>query len=141
MAQWEETLGAILNDPQAMSRIMSLAHSLGEPGQGQDADQPPAAPAEAPPPVEDAAGPASEQGSPEAAPPPELDPRLLAAGMRALAVWRDPDDPRAALLRALRPFLAQERQGKLDKAIRIVRLSRTVRAALDGLRGGVEGDV
>ena len=138
MGQWEDKLGAILNNPQAMSQIMSIAQSLG----GQDAGAQQAAPDAAPDPVAPA----------EAAPPAEpvqdsplsgldLDPRLMEAGMRALSVWNNPDDPRAALLQALRPFIKSERQAKLDRAIRVVRLSRAVRSALDGLQGGVRADV
>ena len=37
MGQWEEKLGAILNNPQAMGQIMSLAQSLGGQGETQDA--------------------------------------------------------------------------------------------------------
>ena len=137
MGQWEEKLGAILNNPQAMSQIMSLAQSLGGQGESQSV---PDAPAEAP--QGDGTGP---DWTPVADDPPapdlNLDPRLMEAGMRALSVWNDPDDPRANLLRALRPFFKEERLGKLDRAIRVVRLSKTVRAALDALQGGVRGDV
>lgn len=132
MGQWEEKLGAILNDPQAMSQIMSIAQSLGgEPSQAsQDAGepvQPPEHAAEAPSDVQ-------ESG-------PDLDPRVMAAGLRALSVWNDPEDGRAALLQALRPFVKEERRSKVDRAIRIVRLSKAVRAALDGLQGGGMADV
>ena len=133
MGQWEDKLGAILNDPQAMSQIMSLARSLNG-GQGQgDPDQsapeqPEPAPVQAEPQPElsEAAG--------------ELDPRFMAAGMRALAAWQDQSDSRTELLRALRPFVRESRQVKVDKAIRVAKLSRVVRAALDGLQGG-EADV
>ena len=125
MGQWEEKLGAILNDPQAMGQIMSLAQSLGGQGPSEtDADKAPAEHTEAP-----------------STPDLDLDPRLMEAGMRALSAWKDPDDPRAALLGALRPFLKEERQGKLDRAIHITRLSKAVRAALDGVQGGGKGDV
>lgn len=123
MAQWEEKLGAILNDPQAMSRIMSIAQSLDG---GKSAPEPEAAPE--PPPA-----PADQTG-------PELDPRLMAMGMQVLSAWQAPDDSRTALLQALRPFLKTERHAKLDKAVRITKLSRVVRAALDTWRGD-EGDV
>ena len=134
MGQWEDKLGAILNNPQAMSQIMSLAQSLGgQDGAGPGADEPTEA---APQPTQAAQAP---QDSP--APGLDLDPRLMEAGMRALSVWKDPDDPRAALLRALGPFMKEDRQAKLDRAIRIARLSKAVRAALDGLQGGVRADV
>lgn len=137
MGQWEEKLGAILNDPQAMSQIMSIAQSLGGgPGQpSQDVQEPAEPAAEAPTePLQDTQEAMADTG-------PELDPRVMAAGLRALSVWQDPEDGRAALLQALRPFVKEERQSKVDRAIRIVRLSKAVRAALDGLQGGVRADV
>ena len=140
MGQWEDKLGAILNNPQAMSQIMSLAQSLGGQGESQSPPDTQAAPSEAP--QGDATGqdwtPVSDDSP---TPNLELDPRLMEAGMRALSVWQNPDDPRAALLHALRPFLKEERQAKLDRAIHITRLSKAVRSALEGLQGGGKGDV
>lgn len=137
MGQWEEKLGAILNDPQAMSQIMSIAQSIGGgPGQpGQDTQEP------APPPIQAPAEPAPDDQAPDPDAAPGLDPKVMAAGLRALSVWQDPEDDRAALLQALRPFMKEERQSKVDRAIRIVRLSKAVRAALDGLQGGGMADV
>lgn len=134
MGQWEEKLGAILNNPQAMSQIMSIAQSLGgDQGPGSDQDeQPPVQPQE--PQIEPSPTPAEDA--------PALDPRVMAAGLRALSVWQGPADPRSALLQALRPFVREERQVKVDKAIRIVRMSKAVRAALEGLQeGGARADV
>ncbi len=133
MAQWEEKLGAILNDPQAMSKIMAIAQSLDGGKEGTQSapasDQAPA-PDPAPEPEPTAQAPAGL----------DLDPRLMAAGMQALAAWQGPDDSRTALLQALRPFVKPERHGKLDKAVRVTKLSRVIRAALDTFKGG-EGDV
>lgn len=141
MGQWEEKLGAILNDPQAMSQIMSIAQSIGGgPGQPDQATQEPA-----PPPVQGPDQPTApsqeSEVKAETDAAPGLDPKVMAAGLRALSVWQDPEDDRAALLQALRPFMKEERQSKVDRAIRIVRLSKAVRAALDGLQGGGMADV
>lgn len=139
MAQWEEKLGAILNNPQAMSQIMSIAQSLDG---GQSAQENPGAPspAQAASAAPDAQAPAAEAVSPPAPEPPvpglDLDPRLMEVGMRALAAYQDQDNSRGALLQALRPFVKEERQSKIDKAVQITRMSKVVRAALDGLRGG-----
>ncbi len=127
MGQWEDKLGAILNNPQAMDQIMALAQSLGG-GQEETAQEVPMEPAAQLPPA-----PAQES--------PALDPRLMAAGMRALAAWQDPEDPRAALLQALRPLVGEARRGKVDKAIRAARLSKAIGAALRGLREEGEADV
>lgn len=120
---WGEKLGAILNNPQAMSQILSIAQSLNHPASPEtpQAESPPQ-PEPSPP--------------PEAPPAPEIDPRLLSAGLRALECYRDPNDPRAALLNALRPFLKPSRAAQLDKAIQIAKLSKMARAALGSLKGG-----
>lgn len=126
---WGEKLGAILNNPQAMSQILSIAQSLNHPA------SPPASSPDAPPQTESPPQP-EPPSPPEAAPAPEIDPRLLSAGLRALECYRDPNDPRAALLNALRPFLKSSRSAQLDKAIQIAKLSKMARAALGSLKGG-----
>lgn len=134
MAQFEEKLSAILNDPQTMGRILSIAQSLdGSKGQSQEPQAP-----SAPEAVPAEAAPAEVIQPDPDLPSLDLDPRLMAAGMQALAAWQGPEDSRTALLQSLRPFLKPERHGKLDKALRITRLSKVVRAALDGLKGGQE---
>ena len=125
MAQWEDKLGAILNNPQAMSQIMSIAQSLDGAQDSQGAPDAQAVPAE---PVSPPAAESADTGL-------ELDPKLMEVGMRALAAYRDPNNDRAALLQALRPFVKESRYGKLDKAVQIARLSKVVRAALDGWKG------
>lgn len=133
MAEWEEKLGAILNDPQAMSRIMSLAQSLNGGEQSPEALPPAETAPDAPPAAE--VLPESD-GEPLSALAGELDPRLMEVGMRALAAYRDPDNHQAALLQALRPFVKPQRYAKVDKAVRIARLSKVIRAALDTFKGG-----
>ena len=129
MAQFEEKLGAILNDPQTMSRILSIAQSLD--GDKSEAEQEPATES-----VVEAVTEPTETAGPGL----DVDPRLMAAGMQALSAWQGPDDSRTALLQSLRPFVGPERCGKLDKAVRITKLSKVVRAALDTLKGD-QGDV
>lgn len=129
MAEFEDKLGAILNDPQAMQQIMSLARSLG--GGASSPSLPPeqAQTAEFEP-VTDDASPLSGLN---------LDPRLLEVGMKAISAYQDPSNEKAALLLALRPFVKEERYKKVDKAVQIARISKAIRAALDGLKGGEEG--
>lgn len=131
MGELEEKLNAILGDSQAMSQIMALAQSLGksDPKEGEEASS---APPSDPPPA------------PEAEPGEDLlggiDPQMLDLGMRLLGEYQRQDEKGAALIQALRPFLREERQAKLDKAVRIAKLSRVARVALRSLGGG-EGHV
>ena len=64
----------------------------------------------------------------------DLDPRLLRTALGVLAAYRGEDDRKTALLNALRPYLKPERWDKVDQAIRIARLSRVIRTALQLLR-------
>ncbi|MBU5434530.1 hypothetical protein [Pseudoflavonifractor sp. MSJ-37] len=147
MAGFEEQLNAILGDPQAMSQIVSMARSLTGGGSSGPAGTP-----EPPPPPPEGFEPV--EPPPPAAPPPELselrglleglsggadgplsllgglDPALVERALRILSGYRAGDDRKAALLTALKPFLKEERQAKIDRAVAIARLSRLVRAAL-----------
>lgn len=144
MAEFEEKLGSILNNPQAMAQIMALAQSLGG-GSASQTGSPPAPRSPLP-------GPEVQEAefvpvtAPEAAPdaPEEpfagldLDPRLLSLGMRALGAYRDQSDDKARLLQALRPFVQEKRYGKIDQAVQIARISKAIRAVLDGLKGDAD---
>lgn len=68
-----------------------------------------------------------------------VDPKLMAAAMRALEAYRDPHNRQAALLGALKPFLKPQRQAKVEKAVQIAKLSKMVRSALEGWKGGEGG--
>lgn len=59
----------------------------------------------------------------------DLDPALVQKGLRLFSEYSAADDQRAALLSALKPFLKEERQAKVEKAVRLARLSRVVRTA------------
>lgn len=134
---FSEKLNAILADPDAMGKILSLAQSLeGESAAGEQ---------------EDKGQEETDRSGEPAAPSPDLsgllsaftggeslDPRLLKLGGRLLSEWSRPDDRRTALLAALRPYVKPERYAKVDRAIRIAKLSRLIRAALSALREGGE---
>ena len=102
-------LGAILNDPQSMERIRSLAASLGL----GDSPPAPAPPAPAPTPT-------------PAIPFQGMDPNLLQTVSRRMPLFsrlRQEDDS-TRLLHALRPLLSPARQKKIDEAVRILQLMR-----------------
>lgn len=126
MAGFEEQLNSILGNQEAMSQIMALAQSLsGE--QSSDPAQQPAAPEGEPP--------ALQAGPDLSALLGQVDPQMLQKGMEIIRQVQSTDDRNAALLSALRPFLREERQARLDRAMRIARTARLVRAAMAVLRG------
>lgn len=124
MGGFEEKLESILNNPQAMSQIMSLAQSLGD----GPSDHVEPTPSEPPPP------PPSSSGF-------QLDPRLLTGIASLLSQCNNDDDQRIALLNALKPFVKEQRYAKIDKAIQIAKLSRMARMALEMFRSEEEDHV
>lgn len=138
MAEFEEKLNAILGNQEAMGQIMALARSLSG---GQEAASSGAQAGNA------QAGSAREPEGEGAAPPQapdlsallgEADPAMLQMGMRVVRELQGDDDRNAALLRALRPFLREERRARLDRALQIARMTRLIRAALGAVGGREE---
>ena len=121
MAELEETLNAILSDPQAMEQILSAARTLS----GQEPAGPDGKAEENAPTGGNAEGTGdllSALG--------QLDPRWVNLGVRLLGEYSRTDDKKAALLEALKPFLKPERRARVDQAARLARLSRVAGAAL-----------
>ena len=133
MAELEEKLNAILGDQEAMGKIMALARSLSG-GQGE------AAPEGAGPP----------EGNREGENPPpdpdwgdllgQVDPETLRRGLAIVRQVREGEDRSAALLSALRPFVREDRRGRLDRAMELTRTARLIRAVLGAVgKGAREG--
>lgn len=120
MAELEEKLNAILNDPQAMGQILTVAKALS----GQDEEN--GASIETDVPADSSSDPLSALG--------QLDPKLVQLGMRLLSDYSMGDDRKTALLEALKPFLRPERQAKVDQAVRIARLTKVIRTAFQFFR-------
>lgn len=111
MADWQEQLNTILSDPEAMTRIASLAQSLS------------GASPEAPPPPPPDAAPDAEGGAAVASALKGLDPELLRRALPLLQQLNRPESGEAAaFLRALRPFLSEKRRGKVERAAQLARL-------------------
>lgn len=170
MENFEEKLNHLLNDEAAMGQIMSLARSISGGGgqdrqtESQDADWQPVEPEK----TETVAVDAPAQDDKEESAPDweavlgmlsslsggqsgdalssggsllkDVDPKLLQLGMRVLSEYNRQDDSKAALLNALRPFVREKRYAKIDQAIRIARLSRVIRVAIDALKESRQGE-
>lgn len=138
MSEFEDKLGSILGNQEAMAQIMALAQSLGG---GQDSAPTQSEPS--PPPVPAAVLPQSELpdlggmlgmlG--------DLDPALIQTGMKLFSEFSSGEDEKTALLLALKPFLKEERYAKVDRAVQIARLSRVIRVAFQLFRGRGANDV
>lgn len=97
MSELEEKIGAVLNNPQLMQQILSMAQSM-----GQQSPQPPV--------------PVREESLPG------LDPGLIQR-LAGMAGHNQIDGNQQALLNALCPYLSRDRVGKLERAMRAARLA------------------
>ena len=97
MDNMEDKLGAILGNPQMMQQIMSMAQSLGKAEESKTPKQ-------------------------ESAMMPDIDPARLQQMMQ-LVGQTGIDREQQALLKALGPFLTQQRIGKLERAMRAAKLA------------------
>lgn len=133
MAELEEKLNAILGDQEAMGKIMALARSLSG-GQGGPAAE------EAGPSAGVKEEPAAPRTSDLDALLGQMDPEMLRKGLDIVRQVREGEDRSAALLQALRPFVREDRQGRLDRAVELTRTARLIRAILGaGGKGAREG--
>ena len=96
MDDLSEKLSGILSDPDAMRDIAALASQLGVDAPGVHKEPPK---------------------------PPDDTAALLSGLMPALSSLKQEDDT-TRLLEAMRPFLSEERQRKLDKAKRLIRVMK-----------------
>ncbi len=110
---FEDKLNQILSDPDSMAKIMSLAQSL---GREQNAPSPPPAP-------------------PKPQPPPPPDDAFVKGILRLMQQAQHTDKRQEALLCALKPYLAPERQAKIDEALRIAKLSQLAGLAFKNYGG------
>lgn len=124
MAEFEEKLSSILENPQAMGQIMQLAQSLGgtdeekntQPQmQTNDGGESPFAFLEGMGDISSLLG--------------NIDPAMIQEGMRLLGAVNQGEDSSANLLYALRPYIKEEKRHKIEKAVKIARLSRILRIA------------
>ena len=108
MAEIEDKISAVLNNPQLMQQIMTMAQSL---GQQTQAPEQPAQPK-------------------EPAAPPLLDPAMLQK-LSGLAASAGTDNQQKALLSALGPYLSRDRVQRLERAMRAAKMAKMASAFLN----------
>ena len=118
MSDFDDKLNALLSDPDRMAQIMQLAQTLSG-GNTAEVPPPPAAESTAAPPPKPPTDNffSSLSGS--------LDPKLL---LRLMPLVQELDSENSsdarALLYALRPYLKQERQDRIERALQLAKLLR-----------------
>ena len=112
MAELDEKLNTLLSDPNSMAQIMQMAQQLSVTMGGGTDNAPPA---QQPPPP---------PAAPPAALPPlgGLDPQVLARFLPLLQEYSRSNSQTMQLLYALRPFLKENKQDKVERAARLARL-------------------
>lgn len=133
MAEFDDKLNSILSNPDAMSQIMQLAQSLSG---GSGAEQQ-AAPAPSPPPPRQAPpAPPAGGGDLLSSLTGGMDPGLLARLLPVIQELGSQHDSNARqLLYALRPYLKEERQEKVERALQLARLFHLGKKFLSGWEG------
>ena len=110
MSELDEKLNALLSDPGSMAQIMQLAQQLSG-SMGGDTAQTVAA-----------ASPAASPSPPPPAPLGGLDPQTIARYLPLLQELTRDTSQTTQLLYALRPFLKDGKQNKVERAARLARL-------------------
>lgn len=112
MAELDEKLNTLLSNPNSMAQIMQMAQQLSVTMGGGTDNAPPA---QQPPPP---------PAAPPAALPPlgGLDPQVLARFLPLLQEYSRSNSQTMQLLYALRPFLKESKQDKVERAARLARL-------------------
>ncbi len=120
MSEFEDRLNSLLSSPEQMSRIMEFAQSFKN-SRSDDT----AAPKHEPSPHSSAAPNLSA-----------LDPKLLGILSRVMGEYSKGGGEKAELIRSMKPFLKNDKQQRLDKALEITKLAHIARIALGEYKGG-----
>ena len=107
MSEMEDKITAVLNNPQLMQQIMTMAQSLGQQSSPPEAQAP----------------------QKEVSSPPSFAPALLQK-LSGLATSAGTDNQQQALLSALGPYLSRDRVHRLEKAMRAAKMAKMASAFL-----------
>lgn len=117
MSELEEKLGAILNNPQMMQQIMSMAQVMSTQASPQNPEPP------------------SNANSVSTSTPSNLDPRMLES-LAKIAMQGNVDQNQITLLHALSPYLSHNKISKLERAMHASRMAGAASAFLNA--GGLQ---
>lgn len=118
MSEMEEKLGQILSNPQMMQQIMSLAQAMNASQPQKQEPTPPPQPLQ-----------------PTVPAIPDIDPNLLRS-LSSMTRQGGIDQNQQALLKALSPYLSQNRVNKLERAMRAAKMAGLASAFLNS--GGLQ---
>lgn len=132
MSEFDEKLNALLSDPDRMAQIMQMAQTLS----GASTQSQPPPPSSPPPPSPPPQASSASSGDLLSSLTGGLDPKLL---MRLLPVIQelssDSNSSARTLLYALRPYLKQERQARVERALQLAKLLHIGKKLFAGWEG------
>lgn len=108
MEEMEEKLGAILNNPQLMQQVMTMAQSLNQSPSQQTEKE-------------------SQKHNDQNSFPPDIDLSMMQK-LSGIAGQSGIDREQKALLNALGPYLSRQRVEKLERAMRAAKMARMASA-------------
>ena len=111
MSDLEDKLNSLLSDPAGMAQVVQLAQQLSGSMGSQPPQPPPSPPPESPP---NAGGAGSLLGG--------LDMQTIARFLPMLQALTADQSHSTQLLNALKPYLKEEKQAKVERAARLARL-------------------
>ena len=111
MSELEDKLNSLLSDPAGMAQVVQLAQQLSGSMGSQPPQPPPSPPPESPP---NAGGVGSLLGG--------LDMQTIARSLPMLQALTADQSHSTQLLNALKPYLKEEKQAKVERAARLARL-------------------
>jgi len=124
LSELDEKLNEILGNQEMMGQIMTLARSLsGEMGTTESPEE--------------------QRRTSEGEPTSflnALDPEMVRSGMELLKQCQGKSDRTVVLLQSLRPFLREERQRKLDQALKLAPMLRMFRMVMGTTQMKGDGD-
>ena len=127
MSEFEDKLNSLLSAPAGMAQVVQLAQQLSGSLGGGESTVPPSSPP--PTPQADAPGPGGLPGG--------LDPKLIARFLPLLQAYSRDQSNTMQLLTALRPYLKEEKQGKIQRAARLARLICVGKQFFKDWEGGI----
>ena len=133
MAEFDDKLNSILGNPDAMSQLMQLAQSLSGSGPEPSSAPPPPPPQQTAAPTPTGGGDLFSSLSSLAG---GMDPKFLSRLLPLIQELGGQRDSNArALLYALRPYLKEEKQDKVERALQLARLFHLGKKFLSGWEG------
>lgn len=124
MSDIEDAVKGLLSSPEGMSNIMSLIGSLKGASSNESSESSVS--------MQEAG---AQQSPIDLSAFKGIDPKIISSAMKILGDY-SADDDRIKLLLALKPHLNQERSERIDKATKIMRITKSIHSAMDVFGGG-----